>query len=372
LNLFLLKGKTSLRRREMKKYLELKDSKTHKFWEIKIVDNKYMVRFGRIGTQGQETVKEFGSPDEALKEGEKALKSKLKKGYKEKQTPSKKLIMKRFAVSDYDSSIDETLGKISSFLESKDAATTNSIVIGNWGEAWDTSSAQIVDLLVKNKEKLPVLTHLFIGDMDYEDCEISWIIQSDMSPILEAFPKLESFTIKGASGLKLHNINHSSLTSLTIICGGLDHGVIDSIGNALLPQLEHLELYLGTDDYGFTGTIKNIEPLMIKGKFPALKYLGLRDSILADEIAIAIAESDILDQVEVLDLSLGILTDKGGEALVNSSKVPGLKKLDLHYHFMSTEMMAKIKAIGINVDVSDRQEDDKYNGEIYRYVSVGE
>jgi predicted DNA-binding WGR domain protein len=356
----------------MKKYLEFQDSKSHKFWEIEVVDNKYIVRYGKIGTKGQETIKEFGSPDEALAEGEKLLTSKLKKGYKEKGTPSKKLVIKRFAVSDYDSTIDETIEKISLFLESSDAATTNSIVIGNWGETWDVSSSQIVELLAENKEKLPALTHLFIGDMDYEDCEISWIIQSDLSPLLEAFPQLESLTIKGASGLQLKNINHSSLKSLTIICGGLGHEVIDSIGAAVLPNLEHLELYLGTDNYGFSGTIKNIEPLMKKGKFPKLKYLGLKDSILADEIAIAIAESDIIDQLEVLDLSLGILTDKGGEALVKSSKIPGLKKLDLHFHFMSPEMMKRLNTLGINIDVSDKQEDEEYNGEVYRYVSVGE
>ena len=37
-----------------------------------------------------------------------------------------------------------------------------------------------------------------------------------------------------------------------------------------------------------------------------------------------------------------------------------------------SELQAQLKNLGIDVDLSDVQEEDDYDGEIYRYVSVGE
>ena len=58
-----------------------------KYWEIEHVGKKLTIRFGKIGTDGQLTVKEFASKEEAEKELEKLIKSKTKKGYVEKPNP---------------------------------------------------------------------------------------------------------------------------------------------------------------------------------------------------------------------------------------------------------------------------------------------
>jgi predicted DNA-binding WGR domain protein len=60
------------------------DSK--KFWEVEVVGKKAFSRYGRIGSKGTKTVKEFPDKAAALAFAEKALAEKIKKGYSKKKT----------------------------------------------------------------------------------------------------------------------------------------------------------------------------------------------------------------------------------------------------------------------------------------------
>jgi predicted DNA-binding WGR domain protein len=68
----------------MHHYLEFKDDKSSKFWEITSFEKSFTVRYGKIGTNGQTQTKEFSSVEEAEKAAEIILKEKLNKGYIEK------------------------------------------------------------------------------------------------------------------------------------------------------------------------------------------------------------------------------------------------------------------------------------------------
>ncbi|MEF3311218.1 STM4015 family protein [Paenibacillus sp. GYB004] len=253
---------------------------------------------------------------------------------------------------------------------SPEAAGLTSLVIGDWGGSYENDSSDIVETLVRLNGRFPKLRKLFIGDMGYEECEVSWIMQSNIGPVLAAYPELTSLTIKGSSGLALDPARHEKLEELVIICGGLGSDVITSISNGSFPQLNKLELYLGVDNYGFDGSLDTILPLIEPGKFPKLTYLGLKDSEIQDEIAIAVADAPILDQLHTLDLSMGTLSDKGAEALLQSEKVKKLQHLDLSYHFMSDKMMLMWKQSGLNVNTSDQQEAD--DDEDYRFPALTE
>jgi predicted DNA-binding WGR domain protein len=65
----------------MKQYLEYTDGKSSKFWEITLDGKTFTVRYGKIGSEGQNQKKEFAAEDLAKKEAEKLLHEKLKKGY---------------------------------------------------------------------------------------------------------------------------------------------------------------------------------------------------------------------------------------------------------------------------------------------------
>lgn len=253
---------------------------------------------------------------------------------------------------------------------SPEAAQLTSLIIGDWGQAYENSSDEVVEALVKHSGSFPSLRKLFIGEMGYEECEISWITQTDLSPLLPAYPELQSFTIQGGTDLSLSNLQHDKLEELIIITGGLSKKVLAEIAAGQLPNLRKLELYLGVDNYGFDGSLEDLLPLIQPEKFPKLTYLGLKNSEIQDEIAEAVADAPILDQLHRLDLSLGTLSDKGAEALLASERIKGLQALNLSYHYMSDDMIARWKASGLPADVSDQQKSD--DDEDWRYPSITE
>ena len=65
------------------RYFELVEGTSSKFWEIVVEGTDVKTRYGKIGTAGQETVKEHDSKSEAFKEYDKLVTEKTKKGYRE-------------------------------------------------------------------------------------------------------------------------------------------------------------------------------------------------------------------------------------------------------------------------------------------------
>jgi Leucine Rich repeat len=248
------------------------------------------------------------------------------------------------------------------------------IVYGSWFKEFDTEvdPEDVIVNLSMGAAALPNLEALFVGDITYEECEISWLHQTDVTPLFRAYPRLQHLAVRGSDGLKIGPAKHGALKSLIIQCGGLPKAVISQVLQSEFPALEHLELWLGEENYGADSSVGDLEPLLSGKLFPNLRHLGLRDSEITDEIASAIANAPILQRIETLDLSMGTLSDAGADALLASPAVKRLKKLDLHHHFLSSEKITKLQQLGLQIDVSEKKEADDYNGEIYRYVAVGE
>lgn len=273
----------------------------------------------------------------------------------------------------YDDEGAQWTDRFASFLDAMPTERITGLVVGAWEEMFeDGASTTIVEALVVARNRLPNLRALFFGDIISEESEISWIRQTDISPLFDAYPALEYFSVRGAEGLQLGALRHKNLKSLVIQSGGLGAAVTRAAIKADLPALEHLELWLGTPDYGGDTTIADLEPLLSGSRFPRLRYLGLRDSEIADQIAAAVAQAPILERIRMLDLSLGTLSDEGAAALLSSPLVSRLEKLDLHHHFCTDETVARLQQLGIEIDVSEQEEPDEHGGEVWRYVSVSE
>ena len=282
------------------------------------------------------------------------------------KNPRGKMI--RIAI-DYDEG-EEGVKWVDRFAELMDdpkAAEIEGIVVGPWEEVTTgTESSPIVEALVAARAKLPKLRAIFFGDVIGEESEISWINQSDVSPILEAYPRLEHFAVRGGQGLSLGSPHHAALRTLIVQAGGLPADVVRGLGRADLPMLEHLELWLGSDSYGGDATVEDLAPLLSGRPFPKLKYLGLKNSEIQDDVAAAVVTSPLLSRLDVLDLSMGTLGDEGAQALLdNVAALKKLKLLDIHYHYVSDELVEKLKNLGVDVDASDVQEagaekDDRY------------
>lgn len=67
---------------------ELVEGMSSKFWEISHSGSAITVRFGKIGAAGQVSQKDLGSEAAALREAEKLIKEKTRKGYVERASPA--------------------------------------------------------------------------------------------------------------------------------------------------------------------------------------------------------------------------------------------------------------------------------------------
>lgn len=264
-------------------------------------------------------------------------------------------------------------GRFAAFLDQPEASRVTAIVVGVWGETGPLAdSSEVIDALTAARDKLPDLKALFIGDIIVEEYEISWIEHVSMASIFASYPELEHFRVRGGQGLRLGTLNHQRLKSLVIETGGLDVSVVRDITSSNLPELLHLELWLGDENYGANTELVDLAPIFSGRLFPKLVRLGLRDTELADAIAVAVSHSPLIERLRVLDLSLGTLSDDGAAALLASPQVANLAFLDIHHHFCSDEMIAKLNGLGVEVDASDRQEPDDWDGALHRFIAVSE
>ncbi|MFN8512832.1 MAG: hypothetical protein U0841_09645 [Chloroflexia bacterium] len=88
---------------------------------------------------------------------------------------------------------------------------------------------------------MPRLTALFFGDIIVEESEISWIEQTDVSPLLAAFPQLEIFGVRGGNGLSFGQLRHDVLQTLIVETGGLSGvGGARGCGGGIARALRHL------------------------------------------------------------------------------------------------------------------------------------
>jgi hypothetical protein len=259
---------------------------------------------------------------------------------------------------------------LAAFLEDPNASRVEALVVGDWGDVGGGSdSIPVIGALASARGRLPGLKALFLGDLTAEECEISWINHGDVSPLFEAYPDLECFQVRGAASLSLGSPRHAKLRQLIIQSGGLPPSVIHEIAAADLPALEHLELWLGDPSYGGDATVQDLAALLNGDRFAHLKYLGLKNSHIQDQVAAAVAVAAVTARLDVLDLSMGTLGDEGAKAMLASPAINHLKLLDIHHHYCSAEMVAALQRLGCRVDVSDAEGEA---GEDDRYVAVSE
>ncbi|WP_405997397.1 STM4015 family protein [Streptomyces sp. NBC_00829] len=292
------------------------------------------------------------------------------------ELPSVPSVAWRIAVDAYDSE-EEWEDAFARFLGTVNPGEVRALIIGSWSEAYDSGPEPIVSALLDAREQLSQLRALFMGDITYEECEISWINQGHVTPLLDAFPGLLEFGVRGGQGLVFPAVRHERLRSLTIEAGGLDEQVVRGVAASDLPALEHLDLWLGTSWYGANADVSDLEPILAGTRLPALKHLALRNSEIQDEIAVAVAGAPVVARLETLDLSMGTLGDEGAEALLSGQPLTHLRKLDLHHHFIGQPMARRLatafEADGVEVDLTDGQAGERDSaGREDRYTAVAE
>ncbi|MFI9845951.1 STM4015 family protein [Nonomuraea sp. NPDC051941] len=261
----------------------------------------------------------------------------------------------RLSADTYDDGLPDHIAECFDwFFEHVDTPQVTAIVIGGWEEPYDTDSGHIVRRLVDEAGRLPALRSLFLGAMSPEDCEISWIQQSDVAPLLEEYPKLERLEVRGGTRLRFSPARHEALKVLRFETGGLPGEAVRGVGACDLPALEHLDMWFGVDMYGGEATVGDVAGILRGERLPRLRHLGLQNSQIQDELAAAVASAPIVAGLETLSLAMGGLTDAGAEALLSGQPLTHLRRLDLSHHDIGLEMRARLTAVlpGVDVDLS--------------------
>ncbi|MET7292977.1 STM4015 family protein [Streptomyces griseoloalbus] len=264
------------------------------------------------------------------------------------------------------------------FCSDVDTTRVRALIVGLWEDAYDSGPTEIIEALVAARDRLPALRAVFLGNIVGEECEISWINQTDVTPLLTGFPALEEFGVRGGQGLEFPALRHDALRKLVVETGGLPVAVVRGIAASELPALEHLDLWLGTSWYGADSEVTDLEPILSGARLPRLRHLALRNSEIQDEIAAAVASAPVVARLDVLDLSMGTLGDDGATALLGGQPLTHLKKLDLHYNYLSEPLRQRMRetlepaGVEVDLDQDDADWDEDDDGTVHRYVSVGE
>ncbi|BAY10070.1 hypothetical protein [Calothrix sp. NIES-2098] len=207
-----------------------------------------------------------------------------------------------------------------------------------------------VDTLYEARQQLSNLKALYIGDCRDNYYKKSYIGVGDISLILQACPNLEVLHIRACCNeLECEKLQHNNLKTLIIETANISDVAIYRLCLLDLPALEYFDLWMGrSSEHSSDHTIDSLKPILFSESFPKLSYLGLH-SDYADAIADAIAqstfmaESPILATLDVLDLSMGNLTDTGLNALIESEAVINLHTLNIAQNYVSEEFIQEIK-----------------------------
>ncbi|MFI5689770.1 STM4015 family protein [Streptomyces sp. NPDC051636] len=225
-----------------------------------------------------------------------------------------------------------------------------------------------VELLVEHRSQLTSLQAVFLGDVVAQvDRGISWLHQTDVTPILRAYPHLQELGVRGGLGLAFPVMRHEDLRVLRLESDGLPPEAVEGVIAADLPALEFLEMWLGNNcNLGHT-TVEHLAPLLTEGRFRALRHLGLQNSPIQDEIAAAVASAPLVAQLTSLSLSMGTLSDSGALSLLAGQPLTHLEELDLHHHYLSDAVMLKIREAlapaGVRINLTGQKEPYYFDGE---------
>lgn len=299
---------------------------------------------------------------------------------------------------DYDD--DDMMDRIEALLATEGVQQIEALIFGVWGDSegvctGESSSAWLVQKLVDIAGDLPNLKALFIGDITSEECEISWLIQSDMSPILRAYSQLEVFQVRGGTGLEFapremavsetsqtipqvhasgpiaEGDRHEQLKALIVETGGLGQDTFQQICAWDFPALEHLEIWFGDENYGGNCWTRDLPPILEELRFPNLVYLGLRNSRFTHEMIDDLLRSPLLGRLQVLDISLGTLDDASATKLMDCPAIRDLGILNVAESYLSGAMIDELQTLGIQVVTHGQRTEEDY-GEGDRYCAISE
>jgi uncharacterized protein (TIGR02996 family) len=196
---------------------------------------------------------------------------------------------------------------------------------------------------------IPTLRRLHLGYFEYPDSAQIMsrpaVVVADLTELWRALPRLQKIVMYNK--FTLGEIVHDKLEHVEVRSKGLPGTVARSVSAAELPALRHLEIWYGAETLGGDTSFLDIAPLLTRHDLPALRYLGLKSCEFTDEICDGIAKTRLLRQLEVLDLSMGTMSDAGVDAILQSAAAfRHLKRIDVSNNWITGAALTRLRALG--------------------------
>lgn len=228
-------------------------------------------------------------------------------------------------------------------------------------------SHSFIDVFVEENHQLENLKALFWGDAQddpYKDiCRHK--LTRNMSLVLEAYPNLEVLHIRGradgdtysplGSCLSFTPVRHEHIKTLIVETKYLPKSTVEEMVKLDLPNLEYLEIWTGNARFDAVHLIP-----IISGKFPKLKYLGIRSCENANEVARVIVNYPLIQRLKILDLSMGEMTNEGLEHLINCPEINQLHTLNVSMNYISNTQVLNQLACQVIAQPQDGDYGDRY------------
>lgn len=201
--------------------------------------------------------------------------------------------------------------QLAAFLELDSARFVENLALGPVAGEDELANGALADAIERVR---PVcLRKLYLGDTG------DWDISSTSTriPRSDSIQPLRELTLRGGQVHFTGEIELPALVSFTVESGSLVADDLKAIAAARWPALEHLEIWFGDPNYGASGGVADIAPILEARGLPKLRSLGLRNCPFADELVQALATAPVLAQLQSLDLSMGNLGDRGIAAMLS-------------------------------------------------------
>lgn len=217
---------------------------------------------------------------------------------------------------------------------------------------------------------LGALAGLFLGSDGRNPGWMACAALGDLSPLWPITPQLRTLRLRGCD-IELGRFEHRSLQRLEIETTGLPAASVRSLALAKLPELRHMKVWLGLPTYAAIDTIDDLMPLFESTTLPKLEQLGLQKSTIHDDIAIALADSKLLEQLRKVDLQDGGMSERGARALLdNARRFHHLDLLDLRKNPNLGGLVQQLRAAIPSVRVDDEQIRSAAGFQIISHIEV--
>jgi hypothetical protein len=261
------------------------------------------------------------------------------------------------------------MSQFQALLQDQRVADVQALIFEMDYNYWDEENTFRIALeaIVAAKDTFPNLKALFVGDSEGDrapEFKKSKVRVFDITPFLASFPQLEVLQVFGYFGeyegytLTCQDYRHENLKTLIVETSDITQENIEQICSIDLPALEYLELWFGRE-YEYVSAVPPLKSIFAGETYPNLKYLGLCSSEEIQTLIESIAPSALMQQLVVLDIKMGILTEAGIAPLCNPSLTSNLKILNVSGNDLSDAGLEKLIAQNYQV-ISTHQISPEY------------